>query len=226
MKRYFVITTVLITVACSGGGASKSTPPSTASAPAPATGNSNSGAASLSIFPPKLVTGFDGTHTFQAPASLVGGSGATWSADDVSLVTLAPTSDGTHVMITAKKAGSTNINATVGGKKVSVPITINSYTAAQYTAGETRYKTDSATSGKACASCHQATGGSAPDHTPTELVADTDDEVINTFKTGTDPEGVPVPAPNHKFAVSAAEQAGLVAYLRALKPSGYPDPNK
>lgn len=222
MKRVFILGSLVLFAACSGSSKSSSPAP----AKAASTGSSNSGSASLSIFPPKLVTGFDGTHTFQAPAVLVGGTGAAWAADDPSLVTLAASADGSQVMITAKKAGSTNISATVGGKKVSVPITINSYTTAQYTAGETRYKTDSATSGKACASCHQAAGGSAPDHTPTELDADTDQEVINTFTMGVDPEGVPVPTPNHKFAVSAADQQGLVVYLRALKPSGYPDPNE
>ncbi len=35
------------------------------------------------------------------------------------------------------------------------------------------------------------------------------------------PDRTPLIAPNHEFTLSAAEQSGLVAYLRALPPKGF-----
>ncbi|MCX6130333.1 MAG: Ig-like domain-containing protein [Proteobacteria bacterium] len=232
MKRSLCFFILALSASCAKAPSNSRSPASsngTSAAPikqgeGDATGK-GSKAEDLSIFPPKLITGFDGTHSFQAPARATGGtlSKVSWSLSDPSLASLQANADGT-VMITSKKAGSAQLTATDGTHKSSVTLTINSYTTAAYTAGETRYKT-AGTSGAACASCHAAAGGSAPDHTPTELDADTDDEVANTFISGVDPEGVAVPAANHKFAVTATEKLGLVAYLRALKPSGYPSPD-
>jgi hypothetical protein len=50
--------------------------------------------------------------------------------------------------------------------------------------------------------------------------------VQNTFLTGVDPEGKPVKAANHKFAVTDVEKAGLIAYLRSLEPTGFPEPDE
>lgn len=141
-------------------------------------------------------------------------------------MTITPADGGAHVTFTAKKAGTTDITVTSGSDSATVTLIISAYTAAQWAAGEQRYKNTSATSGAACISCHTGKGDSAPDHTPTEIDAFTDAEIINTFLTGINPEGQPVPAPApHKFPVSLDEKSGLVSYLRALVPSGYPDPN-
>jgi mono/diheme cytochrome c family protein len=187
--------------------------------PSSATSKSSEG---LSIFPAKIYSGFDGTNTFKAPVIAVGAKNVKWSVDDASLVKLEPSADGTQLMITAKKAGKAKLTATSGSTKKTATITVNAYTAAQRKAGEKRYTTEgSGAGGKACKGCHGA-GKNAPDHTPTEIDADTDEEVINTVLTGKDPEGRPIDAPNHQWTVTDDERTGLMAYLRALEPHGFP----
>ena len=130
-------------------------------------------------------------------------------------------------MLTMLKAGKGTLTASSGSQKETIALTVHSYTAQQYTDGKNRYETASGGS-PACASCHGSEAGpEAPNHTPTEIGADTDDKVGTTFTTGKDPEGRPVEAQNHAFTVTEAEKIGLVVYLRSLEPRGFPevDPN-
>jgi mono/diheme cytochrome c family protein len=83
----------------------------------------------------------------------------------------------------------------------------------------------------ACIDCHGK--GKGPDHTPTEVDADPDPQIQNTFLTGMDPEGREVDYEHeyanllkgrkHKWSVTMDEAVGVVAYLRSLEPTGYPE---
>ena len=156
-------------------------------------------------------------------------SSVTWKVGDDTLAKLTPSSDGGELMIEAKKAGDTTITATSGGKTVTAPLKIYAYTAAQYTAGQTRYMKGPDDKNPACVNCHGP--GKGPDHTPTELDADSDDAVINTFLTGKDPEGRPVGEDmpdllvgyTHMWKVTESEKSALAAYMRALTPNGFPE---
>ncbi|HEX2660341.1 MAG TPA: Ig-like domain-containing protein [Polyangia bacterium] len=186
----------------------------------------------FSIFPPNIYTGYDGTNVFKAPIIAHAAPGAvTWTVADPSLVTLTPSSDGAELMIEAKKAGETTVTAMSGGKTVTAPLKIYAYTADQHTAGVKRYTTAVDDKNPPCTACHGA--GKGPDHTPTELDADPDDEVINTFLTGKDPEGRVVGEDfpellkdkgfTHMWKVTEDEKTALVSYMRSLAPSGFPE---
>jgi hypothetical protein len=182
------------------------------------------------IFPPNLFSGFDGTNTYKVPISVFKNEGpVTLTVDDMSLVSIeTKNSDSTQVMLKTLKAGTTMVHATAGGKTVSAPLSIAMYTPAQNAAGKKRYTTAADADNPACQDCHGA--GKGPDHTPTEVDADPDEDLVNTFLTGKDPEGRPVgmefkqilKGHTHMWKVTMEEQEGLVPYLRSLTPTGYP----
>jgi Bacterial Ig-like domain (group 2) len=193
----------------------------------------------FSVFPEKIWTGFDGTNSYKAPVIAVSNKGEVkWTIDDPSIATLDPNSadpkaaaGGVNLMITATKAGTTMIHATDGTTMKSIALEVVAYPAAQWEAGKARYMMGPDEKNPACKECHAP--GKGPDHTPTELDADTDDEVRNTFVTGKDPEGRPVDYQmeytmllkgyDHMWKVTADEKVGLVAYLRSLKPLHFPE---
>jgi Bacterial Ig-like domain (group 2) len=212
---------VLSVVACSSD-----TGDGTGSSENPSTG----GGGKFEIFPPEIFTGTDGVHTFKAPIITVHSSGAvTWTIADPSIAQIMPAAE--NLMITATKPGETTITATSGGKTSTVPLHIVSYTAAQYADGEKRYMTGPDTDNPACKECHAP--GKGPDHTSTELDADPDAQIQNTFLTGVDPEDRPIKdnsefanllkGKTHMWKVTDSEKVGLVAYLRALPPMGFPE---
>lgn len=197
-------------------------------------GSSGSSTPSFKVFPPKIYTGFDdGAHKYQAPAITVGAAATvSWKISDPSIATLEP--DGKNVMITARKVGSATLTATSGGKDQTASITVYAYTAEQYAAGQKRYQNAADADNPACTSCHGVQQGvDRPNHTPTEVDADTDAELANTFVTGKDPENRPIAEESefagllngktHMWKVTATEKVGLLAYLRALEPDGYPE---
>ena len=183
------------------------------------------------IFPTKVHGGFDGTNAFEAPVVALGSSGPVqWKIDDPELARLTPSGDGDELMLFSLKAGQSKLTATNGGKTVSVPVQITMYTPQQYKDGQARYMMGPDADNPGCMECHGR--GKGPDHTPTEVVEFPDDAIQNTFLTGIDLEGRPLAeeteyasllkGKDHKWKVTEAEKAGLVAYLRALPPMGFP----
>ena len=179
------------------------------------------GEGELAINPPKIFTGFDGTNTYKAPVVSTPASGAEWSIGDPSLADIAPDGDGTQLMITTKKAGTTTITVKAGGQTATAELIIAAYTTEQHDVGERRYM-EGGGGDPGCITCH----ANGPDHTPTQVDADTDEQVINSFVNGVDPEGVPIPTPKHMWSVTEEEKPGLVSYLRSLEPAGYPEPDQ
>lgn len=181
------------------------------------------------IFPPEIFTGTDGVHTFKAPVSTVNGSSVSWTIADPSVARLEP--DGENAMIVAVKPGDTMVVATSGGETSTAALHIVSYTAQQYSDGEKRYMMGPDADNPPCKECHAP--GKGPDHTATELDADPDSQIQNTFLTGVDPEDRPIKdnsefanllkGKTHMWKVTESEKVGLVAYLRGLPPMGYPE---
>lgn len=182
------------------------------------------------IFPPEIFTGTDGMHTFKAPIITVNSSGAvTWTIADPSVAQLM--ADGENAMLVASKSGDTMVTATSGGKSSTAALHVVSYTAAQYADGEKRYMMGPDADNPACKECHAP--GKGPDHTSTELDADPDSQIQNTFLTGVDPEDRPIKdnsefadllkGKTHMWKVTESERVGLIAYLRGLPPMGYPE---
>jgi hypothetical protein len=198
-------------------------------------GSSTSGqtGGALEIFPPHIYSGTDGAHTYKAPIIAVNNSGAvTWTIADPTIASIKPDgAEGENLMITVLKAGTTTVSATNGGKTSTADLNIVAYTPQQYADGEKRYKTGLDTNNPPCMECHAP--GKGPDHTATELDADPDEEIQHTFLTGTDPENRPIAenseyasllkGKTHMWTVTESEKVGLIAYLRALEPMGFPE---
>ena len=210
-----------------------------------ADGNANDGTAgatgatgSLIVYPPKIYSGFDGTNSYQAPIIAHAASGkVSWTIDDESVATLTPSgANNENLMLKMKKAGNATITASAGGKTSKATLSVTSYTSAQREAGAQRYTTAPDDMNPACMACHGADRGSnRPNHSPTELDADTDSEVQNTFLSGTDPEGrkiveisefadlLTTKGYTHMWKVTDEQKTGLLAYLRSLEPLGFPE---
>ena len=241
----------LISVAACGGDSSESTDTGGSNTGGTTGGNATTGSGSGSagnnggsspdfkVFPIAIYAGFDdNAHTYQAPVIAVTLDGVpledgsvTWSLSDPSFGDLDAEDDG--LMITTKKAGDTMLTATRGGASVSVPLHVYQYSAEAYAEGEHRYNNEVDDDNPACSTCHGKGPDLGPDHTQTELDADPDDEVSITFVTGVDPEGRPIAEESewadllegkpHKWAVTESEKTSLLAYMRALEPTGYPE---
>ena len=183
------------------------------------------------IFPPQLYSGFDGTNAYKIPLQVFKNPGpVTVTIDDMSLVAIdSMNNDMTKVTLRALKAGSTMVHATSGGQTASAKLEIASYTADANAAGKARYTMAADKDNPACEDCHGA--GKGPDHTPAEIDADPDQDVINTFLTGKDPEGrmvgeefaAKLKGHTHMWKVTKEQETGLIAYLRSLTPTGYPE---
>ena len=192
----------------------------------------------LTIFPDKIYTGFDGTNKYLSPIIAVSNKGnVSWTIDDPTIASIDLNSvdpkakpGGVNIVLTALKPGTTKLHATDGTQKAEATLTVLSYPVSQYEAGKVRYAKAPNEKNPACNECHAP--GKGPDHTPTELDADTDEQVQNTFLSGVDPENRPIDyegafktilnGHDHKWEVTADEKVGLVAYMRALKPLAFP----
>jgi mono/diheme cytochrome c family protein len=104
------------------------------------------------------------------------------------------------------------VTATAGAKSASADVVITAYTAAQYTAGQTKYMAS-------CAGCHSGAGG--VDHSPTILEFNPDQELLLAITTGAYSDGYKLRAPNHAFMLTDAEKGGIVAYIRSLPPKDF-----
>ncbi|HKP62068.1 MAG TPA: hypothetical protein VJV78_35295 [Polyangiales bacterium] len=195
-------------------------------------GSEKVGSGKLEIFPPEIFSGTDGTHTFKAPVIAVNyDEPVKWTIADPSIAQLAPAdADNEHCMITVLKTGETSVTATSGAATFTAKLHVVPYTAQEYSDGEKRYMMGADMQNPPCKECHAP--GKGPDHTSTELDADPDSQVQNTFLTGVDPEDRPIKdhsefsellkGKTHKWMVTESEKVGLVAYLRGLPPMGYP----
>jgi len=223
------VTASVLVAACGGGGSGDM-----------GTGRDPSGAGAgkdFTIFPKTIYTGFDGMHAYKAPViAVVNGEPiedgqVTWTLSDPSFGDLKVDPQG--VTITAKKAGKAQLTASHAGKSASASLTVYAYTVQAYAEGEQRYKNGVDMNNPACTNCHGKGAGKGPDHTPTELDADPDDEVQSTFTSGVDPEGRPIAensewaylleGKKHMWSVTPTQKSSLLAYLRALEPTGYPE---
>lgn len=181
-------------------------------------GSSGAASTEFRLFPDVLYSGFGGTdRIYKAPVLSLNCSGTvTWKVADSSIAAV-DSQEGLNATFKMLKAGNTTITATCGARTASATLKVASYTDSQIAAAKTLW------SGR-CSVCH-TDGNDAYDDTPTQLDADTDQQVINSFMTGVDPEGRPLSNPNHKFTATSAEQQGLVAFMRSREPMGYPEPD-
>lgn len=202
----------------------------------------DSGLGLLDFRPSEMYSGFDGTHPFKVPFAIydaaddlvvTASNPAAVTLEKVELkspVTENGTDLGKYYMATIKAAGDVTLTAKSGGKTKTSVLHVATYTAAAWTAGETRYKTGVTGDDQnpPCTSCH--VNGEAIDHSPAALVSVTDEKVGFIISTGLSTNNRPITIDakykdGHKWKTTdAAEQAALVVYLRGLEPRGFKTP--
>ena len=212
-----------------------------------APGNQNTCSRSqLDIYFAPMYSAFDGVHTFQLPAVVMGidpGS-VTWSISNPTLAALQANAEG--VMITMQRPGSTTIVANVGSMCGSATLLINPASADDWSVGSKRYNSGVALTGDvlasgdggaaldeaaACTSCHGDTATNGPfrtvSHTPRQTGGFSDDQLIEIFTEGTLPpyayfDDTIVPRTQwstfHRWSMTPEQARGMVVYLRSLIP--------
>jgi hypothetical protein len=170
--------------------------------------------AGLTIAFSPMYSAFDGTHTFQVPALVVGSnSQVTWSADATMVGMQSDPERSNEVLITMLKPGVTLINVnSADGQCGSAPLTIDSALESDWEIGNARYNDgkslhlaaaanggtgsplESATGGgPACTSCHGETATNGPftdvSHTPEQTGGYSDADLLNIILHGTFPPG-------------------------------------
>jgi len=200
------------------------------------------------LFSP-MYSAYDGVHQFKVPAVVDGiNAGAVvWSAADPSLVDMAPDPTNGGVMLTMRKAGSTQIIATAGGLCGVASLTVTQASPNDWMDGSARYNDgvvlvngqpprgpgDAGAAGReaACTNCHGDTATMAAfktvSHTPTQTGGFSDDELIQIFTMGMVPTGgyfdeTIVPYRQwqnfHRWSMTPEQAKGMIVYLRSLTP--------
>jgi hypothetical protein len=201
----------------------------------------------LILFNP-MFTAFDGMHPFKIPAVVdnMSAAGIKWSATDPSMVDIVddPTVGG--VMISPRKAGTTNIVASAGTQCGVAPLTITSATPDDWNVGNMRYNNGIVLTGPlipgrnpdggvgkdvACTNCHGDTATMGPfrtvAHTPQQTGGFSDDDLLSIFTRGMVPVGgyfdssvVPYNQWRgfHTWQMTQDEAKGVIVYLRSLTP--------
>ncbi len=185
----------------------------------------------------------DDTHTFELPVIVAGANGKTfeWSASDPTAVAITndPVTGGALLTMrsTAKSPGApVTITATSGSACGTAVLNITVATNAEWSAGEARYNDHVAVDGgnrAACTDCHSprvdaGVGYDDVAHTPQQAGGFSDSQLLSIIQDAVVPDGGYFDSnivtyekwqTFHKWDLTAAEQAGIVVYLRSLVPT-------
>lgn len=189
------------------------------------------------LMPDIINTGFTGgAEVFKVPLFTDLTGTLTWEIADPTLAEItpvAPPADYTEykkeepdapdlqfAMLTTKKAGTSTVFVSGGGKKAEAQLVIKAYTSAAYAVGQARYKNAGADARQPCAGCHEKPDGA--DHSPSWLALFDDDDVLSAIQTGVYAvDKYEVNGGNHKWNLTEEEKTGIMAYLRGLAPRGF-----
>jgi hypothetical protein len=182
------------------------------------------------VFPRTGQTGFDGTSVFRLPVG-VSLDDVTWTVDDPAIVSfeVVPRPEQAEVgidswaMLTTLAPGTATMRAeNAAGRYLLSTIVVAEYDAADVEIGRARYNDDDG-SGEPdrvpCASCHLQPSGA--DHSPLRVSVYRDAELLQAITTGMYPDGATLIGVDHTWDIAAAEEVGIVAYLRTLPPRGF-----
>jgi hypothetical protein len=185
----------------------------------------------------------DDTYSFELPAIVPGLSGdaVRWQASDPSAVSIQPDPSTGGALLTmlstAKSPGApVTITASAGAACGTAVLNITAATTADWVAGEGRYNDRVSLDGgarAACANCHapQVDAGRKFNdiaHTPEQAGGFSDQQLLTIIQDGQIPDGgyfdpgiISYEAWQsfHQWDLTAAEQAGIVIYLRSLVPT-------
>jgi hypothetical protein len=160
-----------------------------------------------------MYSAYDGKHTFQIPALVVGSnSQVTWSADTSMVGIQADTERPNEILIQVLKAGQTTIGAqSSDGKCATAPLNITAALESDWEIGKARYNNgtslhlaagatggpgsplEQGNGGPACTNCHGQTATSSVftdvSHTPEQTGGFSDSDILGIVLHGTFPPG-------------------------------------
>lgn len=201
----------------------------------------------VAVHPAALFSGYDdGSATYKVPATLANvaaGTTVKWTVGDPNLATVeieqpsagvkATAALSHHVIVTTKLAGKTTLRASADGKTYEVPLTITQYAPGARELGNDLYQEDRAsapgaepggapgTKALGCIDCHGAHGSAR--HSPSEIGGFDDAAILKTIATAERPGGKGLAnGGNHKYVLDVKEQQGILARLRSLEPTEFP----
>jgi hypothetical protein len=176
--------------------------------------NCTAGGLTISFSP--MYSAFDGTHTFQIPAVVVGSDQAvTWFADSSMVGMQVDAERSNEVLLTMLGSGATTLHVlSADGKCGSAPLTIDPALESDWEIGRMRYNDGvsvhlagpprqgtgsplevSGGGGPACTNCHGETATKSAytnvSHTPEQTGGFSDDELLSIILRGTWPTGKP-----------------------------------
>ena len=197
----------------------------------------------VAVFPKVAYSGYAPSGTFRVMIS-TGADAPRWAVEDPSVASIepapAPSIPNTDVtglsfaLITTKRAGETGIRMTSGDKVVTTRLVVAAYTDADLAAGKARYTTASTDGARApCIQCHARDGGVGVDHSPLKMGGFDAPAILGVIERATYPESPtgqsitssfsprgPLSFAQHRWNLTDAERAGVVAYLRSLPLGG------
>ncbi len=196
-------------VACSGSSTSAQALGSNALLPG---SNASCPDAGLRVAFNPMYSAYDGTHTFQIPAIVVGSSGTvTWKADSSMVRMESNGQNSNSVMITTRKAGTVTIELSSSDGKCGVAqLYISPATASDWKIGNARYNNgttldlsgtmsgtgsplETPSGGPACTNCHGVTATNSiftdVSHTPEQTGGFSDNDLVNIVVHGQFPDG-------------------------------------
>jgi hypothetical protein len=205
------VTSALAFVGCSSGPAPATSPGGSDAAVAVLSDSKCTDGGLTVAFNP-MYSAFDGTHTFQIPAVVVGSNAkVTWFADSTMVGMQADPERPNEVLLTMLKAGETTVHVqSADGKCGSAPLHISAALESDWEIGNKRYNDGVSVhlagppvqgtgsplemggmGGPACTSCHgeTATGGlfTNVSHTPEQTGGFSDAEILDIVLRGTFP---------------------------------------
>lgn len=203
--------------------------------------------ADAQIWPPRVYTGYNGRDLFLAPIS-VNFMADEWRTTNSNVAQVAPlplcgspSILEPSSIVTSDGPGTTQVIATAPGIDLRVDVIVTQYSIQQTDAGAERYNNseDGNNARRSCASCHQQADG--VDHTPLEMAYHPDASILEVSMYGKYPDictdatgaecacgsagcdnvspGYTLNVP-HTWDLTPAEQDGIVAYMRSLRPRG------
>jgi hypothetical protein len=179
------------------------------------------------VFPPIGYTGTDGMTSFRVPFS-TNLKDVTWSVGDplvaeIRTANAPPTYSAfgdSWGLVDVLGPGTTTITATSGDKSATAMLVVTQYTAAQVSAGRTRYyePADPGGARQACNDCHGGVQGA--DHSPLEMAFFPDDQVLEAIVDGKYDDGYVLQGVDHRWNLTDEERTAIVPFLRSLAPTG------
>lgn len=193
------------------------------------------------LYPQVAYTGFRAGSTFRVLFA-TSTPDPVWSVGDPSIATIGPSGPPkdaselqkgfAYALVTTTKPGETTVTVTGGGTTLTSRLVVRAYSDDDVAVGKARYETGGPEPSRvSCASCHAKPDG--VDHSPLKMAGFEDQTILGVIQEATYPPSPtgravtsdytpkgPLSFAEHKWNLTEAEKAGVIAHLRSLPLGG------